>query len=417
MKKTAFTVLTILLIIILAELLLSIAVMVLRKDADKIVRDDDANTIRILALGESTTDDYWGDNELGAWPRQLERKLKKKGFSVKVFNVARGGTTTTFILSNLQKHLKEFEPQIVISMMGINDNNKMVYEGELTEKSNPFSWILSFKTVKILRWVFFEKDLRSALDLSPLVDDQQDDTFKVASYLEENKLVSLEQIPIKFKAKTACHKSVYLRQAAVINLERFKHQKNTPYQIEMTRKAFRLCPHNQWNSFWYFNRHTHTEKYRAVCLEDFYLIEPYLNFLPEEIINNIVHCFLNKPLPASLLNILSSKGIKISQERAKVTRRHYQILNKILTDKGITHVAMQYPTLSINQIKDYLGPKADVIYIENRENFQPFLGERYNEVFKDRFRGTWGHTNQRGHGMIADKLTSTIERIILSKTR
>ena len=42
-------------------------------------------------MGESTTDDYFSDKELGASPRQLEESLKKRGLDVQTINIGKGG--------------------------------------------------------------------------------------------------------------------------------------------------------------------------------------------------------------------------------------------------------------------------------------------------------------------------------------
>jgi hypothetical protein len=75
---------------------------------------------RILTLGESTTADFIGTL---SWPRQLEDILndKSKEQKFKVFNEGVGGTNTAYILSRLEDNLDKYNPDMVITMMGIND--------------------------------------------------------------------------------------------------------------------------------------------------------------------------------------------------------------------------------------------------------------------------------------------------------
>ncbi len=70
---------------------------------------------RILCLGESTTQD--------GYPEQLNLILNdmdpRKEFSV--INKGIGGTNTGIILTRLESYLEKYKPDIVITMMGIND--------------------------------------------------------------------------------------------------------------------------------------------------------------------------------------------------------------------------------------------------------------------------------------------------------
>ena len=80
-------------------------------------------TCTILALGESTT----ATGGTMAWPAQLERILNQdidmtnKGIRCQVINEGVVGTNTTVILSHLQEYINIYKPNIVISMMGVND--------------------------------------------------------------------------------------------------------------------------------------------------------------------------------------------------------------------------------------------------------------------------------------------------------
>lgn len=409
MKKIFFSLITSIIVITLIEVILSVAVLVLRIDADTEIISEGEGKIRILALGESTTDDYWGDEDLGAWPRQLEKLLKEKGYPVKSFNVARGGTTSTFILSNLEKNLDKYKPHIVISMMGINDMSRFVYEGDAEVSVRNFSWIHSLKTVKIVKWLLTENSKKSA-DI--LKDQFPEDFLMVADQLEKNKFLSIDQLSFTPKAKNNCELSSYYRQASLYNLERVEFQQVNKYQQTMTRKALKLCPKSNYNLFWYFHSHNFTAEGRKTCREDFKLVEDFIDIISDETFISIVKCFEGENRPESINRILKEKNIGLVQDQIEDTKKNYQTLHRILRSRGIAHVAMQYPTLHIAPLKKYFDRNAKIIFVENRENFAPYLGERYYEVFKDRFRKTWGHTNQKGHGMIAQQVLGPVEKLI-----
>ncbi len=73
----------------------------------------------IMCLGESTT--FFGGNN--SYPRQLEEVLQERCGAGKfnVLNKGLPGTRSPAILADLEKNLDEYKPDLVITMMGIND--------------------------------------------------------------------------------------------------------------------------------------------------------------------------------------------------------------------------------------------------------------------------------------------------------
>lgn len=73
--------------------------------------------ITIICLGESTTAD--------GYPAELETILNERniGRDFTVLNLGIGGTNTGVILSRVEEYIDEYEPDIVVAMMGINDQS------------------------------------------------------------------------------------------------------------------------------------------------------------------------------------------------------------------------------------------------------------------------------------------------------
>jgi len=117
-----------------------------QKSKNNIPMDD--SVIKILTLGESTT----ADISQHSWPRQLEIILnnESKTKKYKVFNEGIPGVDTSVILSNLEKNLDYYEPDIVITMMGINDAENNKY--------NPDYKISFIKKIKIISFIKWFKD-------------------------------------------------------------------------------------------------------------------------------------------------------------------------------------------------------------------------------------------------------------------
>ena len=84
------------------------------------------------------------------------------------------------------------------------------------------------------------------------------------------------------------------------------------------------------------------------------------------------------------------------------------LLNKIL-DRNIKVVVMQYPLRDIGPLKDYLGQRNGVIYVENKQNFKQALSNQgYNYYFKDNFAYDFGHCTREGNKLIAQNLAEVI---------
>lgn len=78
------------------------------------------NSVTILCLGESTTDRQW--------PRFLKQSLIKRNVKKEITVIDKGirAINTTCILTNTEEYIEKFKPDIIVSMMGINDGNSDV---------------------------------------------------------------------------------------------------------------------------------------------------------------------------------------------------------------------------------------------------------------------------------------------------
>ncbi|MFH1338382.1 MAG: tetratricopeptide repeat protein [Candidatus Omnitrophota bacterium] len=102
-------------------------------------------TYRILCLGESTT-------ASGGYPRMVEEILNRQDIESKFSVINKGiiGTDTGAIVSQLEDNLNKYNPDMVITMMGVNDNPETVsYEDSPGEKSTPV--LKSFRMFKLAR--------------------------------------------------------------------------------------------------------------------------------------------------------------------------------------------------------------------------------------------------------------------------
>lgn len=156
--------------------------------------------IRILCLGESTT--VWGGDN--AWPYQLERILNKKlkNIKVTVFNEGRHAIETPVILSKLEENLDKYNPDIVITMMGVNDGNYTVAfdDKEVLSKKNDKKTLADYsKAIKLIKSILLAIE-RKKNELFSF--DQEDDNER--QYYEE---IVLEEknMTVDERITKACH--------------------------------------------------------------------------------------------------------------------------------------------------------------------------------------------------------------------
>jgi len=78
--------------------------------------------IRIVALGDSTTEAEWEGNAESVYPERLEAMLEARGIEVEMINAGIGNTTSRQAVERLDSDVRRFNPDYVIIQFGINDS-------------------------------------------------------------------------------------------------------------------------------------------------------------------------------------------------------------------------------------------------------------------------------------------------------
>jgi tetratricopeptide (TPR) repeat protein len=109
---------------------------------------------RILCLGESTT--------MGQWPPFLEKILNKQDIGIKFAVIDKGlaGTNTSRILSDLESNLDKYQPDMVITMMGANDEGILHYKDVKNDNSVLFRNIKVYKFAKMI-WMYVKNEFQN----------------------------------------------------------------------------------------------------------------------------------------------------------------------------------------------------------------------------------------------------------------
>ncbi|MBF0503676.1 MAG: tetratricopeptide repeat protein [Candidatus Omnitrophica bacterium] len=96
-------------------------------------------------------------------------------------------------------------------------------------------------------------------------------------------------------------------------------------------------------------------------------------------------------------------------EYCPATLINYSLLLDKILRRHIKVLVMQYPLREIGLLKDYLGQKKGIIFVENSQNFkQALMKQGYNYYFKDIFASDFGHCTRAGNELIARNLAEVI---------
>lgn len=89
-----------------------------------------AHKLRILCLGDSIT---LGERDQKSYPDFLQKMLTQTtGQKVQVINAGIAGATSDFLLAKVDDWIKEYQPQVVVAMMGHNDDFHLASESSPT---------------------------------------------------------------------------------------------------------------------------------------------------------------------------------------------------------------------------------------------------------------------------------------------
>ena len=359
-------------------------------------------TYRILCLGESTTQ--------GQYPQFLEEALNQRNIEVRfsVVDKGRGGTNTSAILSQVEACLAEYHPDMVVTMMGINDNGKHIpFEAVATSKGVLF--IRSFRTYKLIRllWLhiltkakevgfyklnegrWFSRNLpRIGLKEDYAESISMEDSFK-------------EAIEVNPKNGNACFELGRL----------YRDQDKFPQAEDAFKKAIELNPKND-DAYvelgWLYQ-----DQYKLSQAED--LLKKAIELNPK-----------NDRAYRSILILYEEIGKpELAKEYAEKTNRlrlgyynpvtvnNYRKLKEILDRKGIRLVCVQYPMRNVESLKKIFEKDEGIIFVDNENIFKEALKKAsYKEYFRNMFGGDFGHCTQKGNQLLAENIANTILREI-----
>ena len=421
-------------------------------------------SFRIICLGESTTAPY-GIKDY-SYPGQLQGILNQKdiGVSFSVINKGLPATNTSVIVAHLGDNLNKYRPDMVVTMMGINDGEAEVLFEEISERISPnfFGSFRVYKLINLLRLHIREKikqadidEPKSALVQSPGYEKEVENCKLALSINPEDYDVYLRLgwlfiNSARYKeAEEIFNRAIDidpLRYEAYIGLGNSVANNNQDGRAEALRlfkKAINIAPgqpatHYELGMFYFYERNyaqaakilEKVIKMDLVSLFNSAHINLGLCYLKEGRFQEAERMFIKLielyPKEWMAYRALSQLYIKQGklQQADKVLekinalslnyyntklRSSYIKLKEILDQRGIQLVCVQYPMRSIEPLKKLFPDKAGIIFVDNEKTFKDAVRrEGYDEYFNDIFAGDFGHCTSRGNRLLAENIAKTI---------
>lgn len=376
--------------------------------------------ITILCIGESTT--------YQQYPIQLRKYLEKN--STKNFNIIDCGTPATninILFSKLDEQIKEYNPDIVISMMGINDSKKST--GKQIYNKHYFKsidlLILIFKNIEQLCFADETETLSFDEILAKYAVSDKEPT-ELLNFLEKNpnNKGAVNCLTEIYFARSEFNKIYFTAEKYNIlqNLEEYSNNGYYGIYFYLLRTYLNLGKAEDFFSL--FN----SMKGNDITTE--YTLKMILYDILELSNDNIIKCYkilINKKeksfVVKKIYNHCLQKNLKIKKYDYKlnlpeeiifkdyVKQIYIDFANKLISN-NITYICMSYPTMPIQQIQDFFANtsiKNKIIFVSNEENFNNALKKHpYTDLFDDAFADTFGHCTDLGNTIIAENAGNVI---------
>jgi Tfp pilus assembly protein PilF len=467
-KKTILIILGIFLFFILLEIGLRLGgvIFLTLQERRNIASIKQRGTYRIMCLGESTT--ALGGKD--SYPSQLEQILNQRNIGIK-FSVINEGLIafdTTGILSQLEYNLNKYRPDMVIAMMGIND------EGERVAHEDSFIF-KSFRTYKLakLLWLHIvtkakektiykptkpsniglkdnlkqttyiqsEDELKNAIELNPSNDWAYEELARI--YIYQGKFAQAEELFKKAIELNPGNDWAYMGLGRVY----IAQVKSTQAEEEF-KKAIELNPRNdraylELGSIYIYQGKSSQgmEKLKKAielnpgtvrAYEELARIYTYQGKFAqaEELFKKAIELSPGSDRPYAGLIVLYQEMGKITpfKEYERIInglRLHYYIfktsknylrLKEILDGRAIKLVCAQYPVRSVEPLKKIFEGQDGVIFVDNEKIFKEAIKkEGYKEYFTDMIGGDFGHCTPKGNRLLAENIANIILKEYFNK--
>jgi len=409
---------------------------------------------RIMCLGESTTQNQY--------PLYLEEILNQSNLGVKfsVIDKGIGSINTMVILGQLESNLDKYQPDMVVTMMGVNDGGGHI-PYEAASASKIILTLRSFKTYKLARllWLHMttkfkevskkqnsvqqEQSSEKAPEFNPKNDFvyaelgwiyrgqgkfiESEQTFKKALELNPGNdlayagLGKLYSDQVKFSESEQM-----LKKALELNSNNdtaytdlgwlYRNQKKIAEAEQLFKKALELNPSDGSAQIGLGGLYRDQGKFT----EAEQLFKKAIEFDPDT-------DFLYGSLATIYSEIGNDELSKMYAEKTNglrnkyynsVTVDNYRALKQILDKRKIRLICVQYPMRDTEPLKKIFKEETEnsIVFVDNEKIFKDAVRKgSYKKYFVDMFGGDFGHCTDEGNRLLAGNIADSILKEIFNK--
>ncbi|MFC1514804.1 tetratricopeptide repeat protein, partial [Candidatus Omnitrophota bacterium] len=347
------------------------------------------------------------------------------------------------IAAQLERHLDTYKPNMVITMMGINDEMATVEPYRAVFPKEKPSWFETLRVYKLAHLLVASLSRRrnesSRLDESLTIDPE--DYHEIISlgkrYAAQGQFDQARKI---FERSIEVAPDYHQGYFWLGRMHMLGGMSEYSEAVEMFQKAISLDPGNEQiyvELGWCYRDQGEEDKAEKVfadlienIAEDNWVYFAYQLDKEEEenqkIEEHIKRYISEHPPNERVYGALGSlyrewKKNTLAEEYFKkayalrlecynpVVRRNYQNVKKMLVEKGIQLVCVQYPLRPLAPLRKMLDFSEDVLFVDNEAVFKNALqAEPYSFYFTDFFGGDFGHCTAEGNQLLAQSIADVI---------
>lgn len=413
--------------LIFLEILLGILGFWYVKNRDPISHstNEDRSLYRIVALGESTTAPLNGP----AWPELLEQELNKRAGErrFRVYNFGVAGSNSSGIVNRLYEEVMPLGPDMVITMMGINDIKYLalptVEHTVIDANLHKLKDLRITKLLAVLSQMIIRRQYRHLIEkaIHCTGDEGIGDYDWTREYLPRYQSIIDTIYPYNYSGQFFDGPSDKKAEEVLLEfLDRYSFSYQA-YEVLVDHYATRSL----WERVSYWTKKARgLEPFIRLCIRTNPTIavqakEAMLRHLTDiEILMESMHV-VSKKIMTQRVNQEKAfyqqirVALEVDSRSANVnTSRSYETLARYLGEHSIAHIAIQYPLLPVDELRSMLRDVSGVTYVSNEENFQTALQTHtYSDLFIDNFAGVFGHTTPLGSQLIASAAADAVLQI------
>ncbi len=401
------------------------------------------NEYRVMCVGESLTYDG-GEN---SYPEQLERLLNENNPSppFKVINKGVPGQRSGHIVKYMGEWLDEFHPRMVVVMMGMNDFYawKAVDQKSRSAQFTPF-WedLRIFKLTRGLQKKIKENlhpSSHSALTLVPQfktaepglspwrepaaqppaaadnINTPKMENYKLylmlrtaLIYSEKDQFPQAEKLLKQFVEEN--YEETFTNRSYMELGRIYKRQERYKPFIEVLRYFLKkniLDVYSQNEVLDLCKKPDRTPYALSLLYE---LKEKYPQ--KEPVLTMLSNCYESQgDLKQASYFAQKARDLRLAGVNPSL-KKYYLELAGILKKRHVKGVFVQYPLLDIASLKNMFVESKnaeDIIFVDNERSFREAITKgKYEDYFKDKAGGLFGHATTEGYHLLAQNVADSI---------